>query len=104
MRRTKAQPIDELLGGVLRELGLESPLMEYRLVQSWPEAVRQVYGDGIGSRIAAATTDVRINNQTLHVNLTSPALRQQIRMNALPLVEALNAAAGARLITDLALH
>lgn len=104
MQRTKTENITDLLGGFLRNNGLETPLAEYRLVKSWPEVVRQVYGEELGTRIAESTKEVRIQGQTLHVSLVVPALRQHIRMSQAPLVEALNAVAGSPIIFELALH
>lgn len=78
--------------------------MEYRLLKSWPEVVTAQYGETAGQRIASSTTSLRIENQTLHVSLSSPALRQQLRMTVPTLVAALNEAAGGNIITTLALH
>lgn len=104
MQRTKEEPITSLVQQFLRANGLESPLNEHRLIKAWPEVVAAHYGDTVGSRIAAATTALRIENQTLHVSLSSPALRQQLRMTAPALVAALNEAVDAQVITALALH
>ena len=35
MRRTKSEPIGDLIRQYLRQQGLESPLNEYRLIQGW---------------------------------------------------------------------
>ena len=93
MKRQNAQPISNLLQRYLREEGLESPLNEYRLIQSW-EAV-------LGQGIARYTGRMFIKNQTLHVHLTSPALRQDLQMARKSLVHRLNEAVGAQVIVDI---
>lgn len=104
MLRTQAKTITALLQQFLRSNGLETPLREHRLIKAWPEVVAAQYGEAAGRRLIAATQSLRIENQTLHVSLTSPALRQQLRMTAPALIAALNEAAGAQIITSLAPH
>ena len=96
MKRQTAQPISNLLQRYLREAGLESPLDEYRLIQSW-EAV-------LGQGIARYTGRMFIKNQTLHVHLTSTALRQDLQMARKSLVHRLNEAVGAQVIADIVFY
>ncbi|MBR2359405.1 MAG: DUF721 domain-containing protein [Bacteroidaceae bacterium] len=96
MKRQNAQPISNILQRYLREEGLESPLNEYRLIQSW-EAV-------LGQGIARYTGRMFIKNQTLHVHLTSPALRQDLQMARKSLVHRLNEAVGAQVIADIVFY
>ena len=49
----------------LREQGLETPLLQKRLIDSWPEVMGQL--------IANYTDDLYIRNQTLFVKLKNPA-------------------------------
>lgn len=93
MKRQNAQPISNILQRYLREEGLESPLNEYRLIQSW-EAV-------LGQGIARYTGRMFIKNQTLHVHISSPALRQNLQMVRQNLVRSLNQAVGAQVIVDI---
>ena len=96
MKRQNAQPISNILQRYLREEGLESPLNEYRLIQSW----EAVFGQGI----ARYTGRMFIKNQTLHVHLTSPALRQDLQMARKSLVHRLNEAVGAQVIADIVFY
>lgn len=93
MKRQKALPIGDMIRRFLREEGLESPLNEYRLIQAW-ESV-------LGKAISRYTGQMYIKNQTLHVHLTSPALRQDLQMSRQALVRRLNEAVGAQVITDI---
>lgn len=104
MQRTKAEDITTIMASFLRANGLETPLAEHRLIKAWPQAVTECMGAAVGQRISQVTTDLQIRQQTLHVSLQSPALRQQIRMYAPTLVASLNKHAGMTLITDIALH
>ncbi len=77
----------------LRELGLETPLLQKRLIDSWPTVA--------GEAIARYTTNVRIQNQTLFVSLSIPALRADLSMRRQELVRMLNQHVGAQVIADI---
>lgn len=96
MRRTKAKSIGELLRAYLRQEGLETPLAQHRILDEW----KNVLGPGI----ERYTGDMFIRNQTLHVFLKSPALRQNLMMRRTALVRDLNQRVGMQVITDIELH
>ena len=77
----------------LRELGLETPLLQKRLIDSWPTVA--------GEAIARYTTNVRIQNQTLFVSLSIPALRADLSMRRQEFVQLLNQRVGAQVIADI---
>ena len=77
----------------LRALGLETPLLQKRLVEAWPEVA--------GEAIARYTTSVVIRNQTLFVRLSVPALRADLSMRRQEFVQRLNAHVGAQVISDI---
>jgi len=77
----------------LREQGLETPLNQKRLVEAWPQVA--------GPVIARYTLNCHIYNQTLHVRLSSPALRSDLSMMREQLVKRLNDAVGEQVITDI---
>lgn len=93
MKRSNALPIGDMIRRFLREEGLESPLNEYRLIQAW-ETV-------LGKAIAKYTGKLYIKNQTLHVHITSPALRQNLQMSKQTIIRRLNEAVGAQVIVDI---
>ncbi len=76
----------------LRVQGLETPLLQKRLIDSWPEVA--------GEAIARYTTEVSIYNQTLYVRLKVPALRADLSMRRQEFVQRLNAHVGAQIIAD----
>ena len=77
----------------LREQGLETPLLQKRLIDSWSEVMGQL--------IASYTDDLYIRNQTLWVHLTSPALRADLSMMKQDIVKKLNAAVDSQVIVDI---
>lgn len=95
MRRTKSEPIGDLIRQYLRQQGLESPLNEYRLIQGWSYVMSPV--------VARYTRDLSVRNQTLYVKLGSPAVRQELLMQRRELVARLNAYVGAQVICDIVL-
>ena len=86
-------PLDEVLKKLLREEGLEVPLLQKRLVDSW-EVVT-------GNVVARYTAEKFIRNQTLFVRITNPALRQDLSMMRTQLVKRLNGQVGSFVISDI---
>lgn len=94
IRRTKTIPIGDALRMYLRQEGLETPLNEHRLInEAWPNVV--------GRGLASYTGNMRIQNQTLYVSISSPALRQNLSMMRSQLVQKLNAYVGAQVIVNI---
>ena len=92
MFKRDVQSLKDVLLRNLREQGLETPLMQKRLVDAWPEVA--------GPVIARYTLNTYIYNQTLYVRLSNPALRSDLSMMRQELVRKLNAKVGEQVITD----
>ena len=90
-RREKA--IKDLILQNLRMQGLETPLLQKRLIEAWPIVA--------GEAISRYTTDVSIYNQTLYVKLRIPALRADLSMRRQEYVNRLNEYVGNQVITDI---
>lgn len=86
-------PLDEVLKKLLREEGLEVPLLQKRLVDAW-EVVT-------GNVVSRYTAEKYIRNQTLFVKITNPALRQDLNMMRTQLVKRLNEQVGSFVISDI---
>lgn len=84
--------IKDLVMRNLRVQGLETPLLQKRLIEAWPVVA--------GEAIARFTTQVSIYNQTLIVRLSVPALRSDLSMRRQEFVQKLNAFVGAQIISD----
>lgn len=86
-------PLDEVLKKLLRDEGLEMPLLQKRLVDAW-EVVT-------GNVVSRYTAEKYIRNQTLFVKITNPALRQDLSMMRTQLVKRLNEQVGSFVISDI---
>ncbi len=93
MFRKDVQNIRDLILRNLRAQGLETPLLQKRLIDSWPEVA--------GEMVAGYTQNLYIRNQTLYVHLTSPALRADLSMMRGELVKKLNQRVGSQVIADI---
>ena len=93
MFRKDVKQLSELILRNLRAQGLETPLLQKRLIDSWPEVA--------GELVAGYTQNLYIRNQTLFVHLTRPALRADLMMMRAELVRKLNAHVGSQVIADI---
>lgn len=92
MFRRKVQPLDNLLNQFLRQEGLESPLLQKRIIAAWDTVT--------GETVARYTQEKFIKNQTLFVKIINPALRANLSMMQSDLVKKLNAAVGSMVISE----
>ena len=93
MFKRDVKNIKELILKNLRVQGLETPLLQKRLIDAWPVVA--------GEAIAQYTDGLNIRNQTLYVHLTNPALRADLSMQCSEYVRKLNAYVGAQVIADI---
>ena len=96
MFRREVKSISDLLNMYLRHEGLETPLMQRRLVDAWDTVM--------GPAIARYTGEKFIKNQTLFVKILNPALRQDLSMMRTRIVQKLNQAVGTQVIADVRLY
>lgn len=96
MFKRQVQSLSEVLHQLLRQDGLETPLRQKRLLDAWETVT--------GSMVARYTGEKFIKNQTLHVKITNPALRQDLSMMRSQLLKRLNAEAGAMVISDIHIY
>lgn len=93
MFKRDVKTLRELIMRNLRQQGLETPLLQKRLVEAWPQVA--------GPVIARYTLNAYIRNQTLFVHLSSPALRADLSMRRGELASQLNHAVGSDVIADI---
>ncbi len=93
MFKRDVKSIKDIVLQSLRANGLETPLLQKRIVDSWQEVV--------GEMISRYTLNVYIENQTLVVRMSSPALRQELSMRRDYYVELLNNKVGAKVIYNI---
>ena len=93
MFRREVKSFGSLLDQYLRETGLETPLLQRRVIDSWTKVA--------GELVARYTVEKRIYNQTMSVKISTPALRADLSMMRSQLVRRLNAEVGSVIITDI---
>ena len=93
MIKTGTHSLRDVLQAFLREQGLETPLLEYRIVQAWPEVM--------GSTISRYTRQTYVREGKLHVQLTSAPLRQNLLMEHKRIAQKLNDHVGSYVISDI---
>ncbi len=93
MFRRDIHDVSELVNAFLRQNGLETPLLQRRLIDSW--------GKVAGKTIERYTEEKYIRNQVLFVKLSRPALRADLSMMRTDLVNRLNQEVGAKIIIDI---
>ena len=96
MFRREVQPLDDLVNKFLRQEGLETPLLQKRLIDAWNEVT--------GETVVRYTTEKFIKNQTLFVKINNPALRQDLNMMRSQLVIRLNDAVKSMVITEVRVY
>lgn len=93
MFKRDVHSITDLILKNLRKQGLETPLLQKRLKDSWPKVA--------GEMVANYTDGLYIRNQTLFVHLTNPALRADLSMMRGELIRKLNDHVGSQVIADI---
>mgnify|MGYP002623976503 CR=1 FL=1 len=93
MFKRDVQELKALILRNLRAQGLETPLLQKRLIDAWPTVM--------GEMIAGYTQNLYIKNQTLFVHLTNPALRADLSMSRQAIVRKLNEHVGSQVIADI---
>lgn len=96
MFRRHPQGISDVLSHFLRANGLETPLLQRRLINAWEDVA--------GAIVAQYTEEKYIKNQTLCVKVSNPAVRADLQMKRSSLVEKLNSQVGTQVITDIRIY
>lgn len=93
MFKREVKQVDDLVLQFLRQTGLETPLLQRRIINAWEEVA--------GELVARYTVEKRIYNQILMVKISNPALRADLSMMRSQLVKSLNNKVGATVIYDI---
>ena len=96
MFRREVKSVADVLQQLLREEGLETPLQQKRLIDSWETVTGRI--------VARYTTEKFIQNQTLYVKIVNPALRQDLAMMRQQLVKRLNEQVGSFILSDIKVY
>lgn len=96
MFKRSATHIKDIILKNLREQGLETPLLQKRLIEAWPKVM--------GESINNYTSNLYIRNQTLFVHLNNPALRMELSMQRQDIVQRLNTHVGSLVIVEVRIN
>ena len=96
MERHKITPINGLLDLWLRNEGLETPLLQYRLIKGWPAVM--------GETVAHYTGKISIFGNTLRVQIKSPALRQNLLLMRTDIARKMNEYVKAQVIQEVTFY
>jgi len=96
MFKQEVMSISDLVNIYLRKEGLETPLLQKRLVDSWSIVA--------GRTVEKYTAEKYIRNQTLFVKILNPALRHDLSMMREQLVKRLNMSVGSQVIVDVRVY
>ena len=73
MFKRNVQTLDNVINQFLRKEGLETPLLQKRLIDAWEKVT--------GAVVERYTGEKFIKNQTLFVKINNPALTAQVLVN-----------------------
>lgn len=97
MKRTDPLSIRQIIDKALSaDSGMRQSMLEQRVCYLWPEVV--------GASINRYTMRRFVDNGRLHVFISSGPLKGELAFHKSALVEQLNKAAGANVITDVVIH
>lgn len=96
MFKRDVKPLADILRQFIRNEGLETPLLQKRVVDAWEQVT--------GHTVSTYTEEKFIKNQVLFVKITNPALRQDLSMMRSQLTRRLNEAAGGNVISDVRIY
>lgn len=95
MQKHRAQSIGDIIAEYLHGSALETPLLERRVIELWPQV--------LGPSVAQLTGTMEVKNGVLFVHIRSAALRAQLFECRHEVVRKLNDAARADMLKDIRL-
>jgi predicted nucleic acid-binding Zn ribbon protein len=96
MKRTKVQPIGELLDSLFKSPNVARKIAEGSLPHIWREVTGEV--------VAANTRQVRFMRGTLYVHIASSVLRSELMMQREALVRSINKRLGTELVQSIVIQ
>ena len=95
MQKHRAQSIGDIIAEYLHGSALETPLLERRVMELWPQV--------LGPSVTQLTGTMEVKNGVLFVHIRSAALRAQLFECRHEVVRKLNDAARAHVLKDIRL-
>ncbi|MES2689069.1 MAG: DUF721 domain-containing protein [Bacteroidota bacterium] len=91
-RKDNDQTLKEAIGDFFKSERMDGKLMEVNITNNWEKIV--------GKLIASQTNKMYFHEGKLHLQIESPALRQELNYQRFKIVELVNKEAGAEIIKD----
>ena len=95
-RKSDISPLSEAMGDMLRDYNIEEKYNESMLVGDWAKIM--------GPAIASRTTKLYIRDRTLHIQVSSAPLRQEMSMSRDLILKRLEEAAGKKVVDDIRIY
>lgn len=95
-RKDNDQTLKEAIGDFLKSENMDGKLAEVNIINNWEKIV--------GRLIASQTNKMWFHEGKLHLQIESPALRQELNYQRFKIVELVNKEAGTELIKDVAVR
>lgn len=92
MRRSNEQTISEVISELFEQKKFKGKLAETNIIGHWEELV--------GTLIARQTEKIYFSRGKLYLQITSPALRQELHYSRSKIIQIINEFAKQELITD----
>lgn len=93
MRKSKPEKLQDIINQFIREEGLETPLNQYRIIETWKST--------IGKSFEKYTENIFIKNQKLYIKLRSSVIKQELTMYSRQLAKQLNEEVKSQVIVDI---
>ncbi len=95
-RKSDISPLSEAMGDMLRDYNIEEKYNENMLIGDWEKIM--------GTAIASRTTKLFIRDRTLHIQVNSAPLRQEMSMSRDIILKRLEEAAGKKVVDDIRIY
>lgn len=93
MRRSKTQPISDVISQYIKEHNLGGKLSEADIINSWEKIV--------GKAIADKTKSITFKNGVMTVRLTSSVVRSELSMSKMLIIKRINEEAGNEVVKEI---
>jgi len=92
-RTEKTEHIKAVIEAFLKQSGMDKGLNKHHVIKSWENIV--------GERINTATQNIYFKNDILYVKITSPIVKNELRMIKSAIIERINRSAGYDIVKDI---
>lgn len=91
-RSKKEQPLGDVIEKLMKAYQLDDKMKEFDLNDAWPELM--------GKAVAHRTKNIKIKNKTLHLQIDSAVMREELHSGKRVIIERVNQFMKKKVITD----